>query len=186
MANPNSKHGLVPVRHYLGAEIQARPYKIASGLASAIGFGSPVKSTGTTKRVTIASAGDTLIGVFAGVQYVDTNGDIKFSKNWVASTATLNSAEATAYVYDDPWILFECQASLGFANADIGGNADLTAESVSSTGMSTVGVDSATYASTTAQVRIVDYVRDDQNEVGDYAKLLVLINEHELKSTAGV
>jgi len=187
MANVNAPNGLTPVGHLLGGEIRVKKYRIASGLAENIGFGAPVKSTGTTKRIQLAAASDVLRGVFAGVKYTDSNGNTTFSKNWVSGTTTLNSAEAEAYVYDDPWIIYEVQADGTFAEADIGLNADLTTGAASS-GISTAEVDLATKATTAAlQVKILDYVRREDNEVGADTKLLVLINEHELKATtAGV
>lgn len=186
MANTDNPNGLRPVRHYLGAEVQTRPYRIASGLAANIGLNDPVKSTGTTKRVTVATAGDTIRGVFAGVQYTDTNGNVIFSKNWVSGTATKDSAEAVALVYDDPWILYEAQTDGAFAETNIGLNADLVFGTPVN-GVSIVEVDNTTYTTAAAQVKIVDYVRDGINEATTNAKLLVLINEHEFKgSTAGV
>jgi len=187
MANIDAPNGLSAVRHYTGAETRTNSYKIASGLAENIGFGAAVKSTGTNKRVQLAGVGDTIRGVFQGVQYRDTLGNIQFAKNWVSGTATLNSEDAEALVYDDPNILFSIQASGAFEGANIGLNADLTAGTATSTGLSTAEVDSTTFTTATAQVKVIDYVRDDVNEVTTNARLLVLINEHELRSpTAGV
>lgn len=187
MANIDSPNGLDAERHYGGAEVRTSEYRIASGLAENIGLGAAVKSTGTNKRISLAAPGDTLRGVFAGVHYIDTNGEPQFSKNWISGTLTLNGADAKALVYDDPMILFRVQASDAFAETNIGLNADLTTGTASSTGISTAEVDSTTFTTAAAQVKVIDYVRDDVNEVTTHAKLLVLINEHELKaSTAGV
>lgn len=187
MANVDAPNGLEAVRSYLGGEVQTRQYYIASGLAENIGFNAPVKSTGTGKRIQLATPGDTLQGVFAGVNYTDVYGTPQFSKNWVSGTLTLNSADAQALVYDNPNILYEVQASGAFSEADIGLNADLTAGTASSTGISTAEVDSTTFTTVTAQVRIVDYLRDGQNEATTNAKLLVLINESVFKApTVGV
>lgn len=186
MANTDAPNGFRPVRHYLGAEVQTRKYFIASGLAENIGLNDAVKSTGTNKRVAKAAAGDTLRGVFAGVEYTDTNGSVIFSKNWVSGTNTLDSADAVALVYDDPFVLFEAQASGSFAEANIGLNADIIVAGPTN-GVSESEVDSTTFTTAAAQVKIVDYVRDGRNEATTNAKLLVMINEHEFKgSTAGV
>lgn len=186
MANVDAPSGLIADRHLLGSEVRTNNYAIASGLAENIGLNAAVKSTGTGKRVSLAAAGDTLRGVFAGCQYQDVSGNVVFSKNWVSGTVTLNSADATALVYDDPWILFQTQASGAFTAADIGLNADLTTGAASN-GVSTAEVDSTTFTTAAAQVKVYDYVRDDSNEVTTNAKLLVLLNEHEIKAqTAGV
>lgn len=185
MANPDAPNGLRPVRHYLGGEVQTRKYKIASGLAANIALNDPVINTGTNKRVTIAAAGNTLQGVFAGVQYTDTNGNIVFSKNWVSGTDTLDSVDADALVYDDPWIMYEAQVSGAFAEANIGLNADLLIAAPVN-GISAVEVDSTTYTTAVAtQVKVVDYVRDGRNEATTNAKVLVLLNEQNFRAPSG-
>lgn len=186
MANVDAPSGLKAVRHLQGNEMRTKEYRIESGLAENIGLNATVKSTGTTKRVALAASGDTIRGVFAGVRYTDTNGSVVFAKNWVSGTATLGSAEAIALVYDDPHILYEVQTDGAFAQADIGLNADLTTGAASN-GISTQEVISTSVTTATAQVKIYDYVRDDVNEVTTNAKVLVLLNEHELNApTAGV
>jgi len=186
MANIDNPTGLTAVRHLFGNDMRLETYRVASGLAENIGNGAPVKSTGTGKRVQLAAPGDAIRGVFAGVEWVDSTGQPQYAPNWTSGTVTKGSVDAVALIYDDPAILFAVQASAGFAEANVGANADLTANGVNSSGLSTAEVDSATFTTASAQVRIYDYVRDDINEVTTNAKLLVLINEHELKTTAGV
>lgn len=186
MANINNPNGLFPVRHLFGNDMRTEAYGIASGLTENIGLGAPVKSTGTGKRIQLGAPGDTLRGVFGGVEWIDATGTPQYAPNWTSGTVTKGGVDAVALVYDDPNILFQAQASGAFALANVGANADLTANGVNATGLSTAQVDSGTFTASSAQVRIYDYVRDDINEVGANAKLLVLINEHELKGTAGV
>lgn len=187
MANIDAPSGLIPRRSFVGgAEVQTRPYYIQSGLAANIGLYSPVKPTGTAKRVTLGVPGDTLVGSFAGVTYTDTTGTVVYSKNWVSGTATLNSVDAIALVYDDPQTLFEVQASAAFTSGDIGLNADLTSD-VPTGGVSRAEVDSTTFTTAIAQVKILDVIRDDSNEITANAKLLVQINEHAYRgATAGI
>lgn len=99
------KSGLNPSRK-VGSGVNnagLNTYAIASGYATALGKNDPVKlaSDGTIERATNDSAD--AIGVFLGVSYTDANGDVKFSKNWVASTVATN---VEALVMDDPTAVF--------------------------------------------------------------------------------
>jgi len=71
--------------------------KIASGYATALGVGDPVKLTtdGTLIKATNAAGN---LGVFQGVSYTDSVGDIKITKYWPASTTATN---IEALVSDD-------------------------------------------------------------------------------------
>ena len=184
MANIDAPFGLRPVRHYGGGLVRANEYQIASGYASNIFSGSPVKSVGTNKRIQLGTAGDTLVGVFGGVQMVDATGDIKYLQHWPANQTLKAGSIAKALVYDDPLILFEIQASGAFAAADIGQMANLTAESGDvTTGRSTVEIDSATIAQANdIQVKIIELAPKDDNNFGANAIAHVLINEHEMRA----
>lgn len=184
MPNTNAPMGLRPVRHYMGGQIRINEYAIASGLASNIYRGSPVKSSpGTTKRIDVAAAGNTCIGVFMGCIYQDSSGDFQFKPNWVSGTTTYGSVDAKALVIDDPFVLYEIQVSgsAGLVATDIGNVADLVIGTGSTiTGNSGDMLDQTTLSgSGSAQLKIVDLVRRDDNAFGQYAKALVLINEHE-------
>jgi hypothetical protein len=184
MPNVDAAFGLLPVGVLGGGTPQRNSaYRIASGYGSNIFTGSLVKSTGTTKQIALAAPGDRAVGVFIGCEYVDANGDTRFSPYWPASTTLKTGTECIAYVVDDPLAVFEVQASLGFALADIGAVADVTAEAgVTRTGKSTMKLDSATISATgSAQLKILDLVRRPDNEIGNYARALVMINEHELR-----
>jgi len=180
MANSNAPFGLRPVRHYSGGCVRANAYQIAGGYTSNIFRGDPVKSVGTNKRIAVAAATNTMRGVFDGCEYVDTNGEIKFSHHWPANQAIKTGSVVTAFVWDDPMILFEAQMSLLFAETDIGNVADLTFATAGSTltGNSGCAVDSAALGS--AGISIIDYVREASNVVGNYTRVLIMLNEHEL------
>lgn len=184
MPNVNAPLGLRPVRHYMGGQIRLSEYNIASALGSNIYRGSLVKtSPGTSKRIDVAAAGNTVIGVFMGCYYQDSSGDYQFKPNWVSGTTTLGSADAKAIVIDDPFVLYEIQVSgsAGLVATDIGNVADAVISTGSTlTGNSGDMLDQSTLsASGSAQLKIVDLVRRYDNAFGQYAKALVLINEHE-------
>jgi hypothetical protein len=78
-------------------------YSIASGYAVGLGLGDPVKLT--TDGTIIRASNDTAdsIGVFAGVNYTDSDGKPQFKKNWTASTTATN---IKALVDDQPMRTF--------------------------------------------------------------------------------
>lgn len=184
MANSNGPNGLFPRRHYLGGVERLNGYTIASGLAANIFKGDLVKSTGTGRDITVCAAGDRAIGVFGGVNFTAADGTVTFRPNWITGATLAAGTVAEALVYDDPNIVFEIQVSNGFALADVGSVADIVATAGnSSTGLSAHALDSATIANTgSAQLKIVGPSLNPTNEIGQYSRVLVLINEHELKA----
>ena len=144
MALASNPFGFKPVSHLKGGVIRPREYKIASGLAANIGQGDMVKSTGTTRQITLAAATDAVLGCFWGCRYVDSTGQPKWSRNWPTGTVLATGTECIALVYDDPGILFQVM-SAAVANIDLGADANLNAGAgVSSMGISGQYVDSST------------------------------------------
>ena len=127
------------------------------------------------------AAGSRLLGVFAGVRYTASDGTPTFAKYWPASTATLGSADAIAYVYDDPNIVFAIQGDGADAFTQIGNLADIVATAGSTvTGQSKMELDTSDIKTGTANLRILGLVDDPKNEWGTNAEQEVLIYEHEL------
>lgn len=183
MANIDAPSGFRPYKHTTGGVVgRTSMYRVASAYNTAIFSGDLVKSTGTTKRIAVATAGDRTLGPVWGFKYTATDGSVVFTNQWVASTATKGSAEATAYVYDDPKILFHCQYAGTLAETDIGQTGDMVSTHAgdTTTGLSGQELDTVTQAG----LKLIDYVRDGVNEVGLNSKVLVLINEHENMTTA--
>ncbi len=110
MANNDAPMGFVPRRHAAGGVIRANAYALASAYASNIFNGDAVVLTsGKLAVATASSAG--LLGVFAGCQFVNAAGEVKFSPYWPAAQVTMGSKDAIAYVYDDPNIIYGAQVS---------------------------------------------------------------------------
>jgi hypothetical protein len=186
MANVNRASGARPVKHISGSPYNGQCNKYVCTTGNAVFLGDFVKSGGTADAdgvasVVIAAAGDTLRGVVVGVVPE------------TADSLIYRASSTTRYlmVCDDPDIIFEIQADNGGANLaliDVGENADILVTGGSTvTGTSATELDSSTHVTTTAQLRILGFSqRADNVPASDYAKVLVLINEHELKSTAGV
>jgi hypothetical protein len=76
--------------------------------ATSIFLGDLVKlaADGTIQK---CAAGDASIGVFWGCKYFDTTNTFVFSKYWPASTPTFLGQYPTAYVVDDPNVIYSAQ-----------------------------------------------------------------------------
>lgn len=187
MANIDAPNGLRPVKHLDGSPYNgaANRYYVPATDGTALFVGDAVKSTGSADAngvagVIQAAAGNNIRGVVVGVEPV------------AADSASYRAASTEAYVYvaDAPDLVFEVQEdSVGAALAavNVGQNADLVvAAGNTATGTSGMELDSSTAVGTTAQLRILGLAQRPDNEIGDNAKILVSINEHELKIAAGV
>ena len=170
MANTNSPNGFTPAYHMSGGTIRASEFAIASATDASIFTGDVVNlSSGLVIQGTATGAP---LGVFAGVEYQATDGSVVFSNMWTADTATLGSANAKAYVYSDPDIVYEAQASATPTQASIGTtNTISTTAGDSNTGRSKEGVTTTTSSGIATVVGFVD--RPD-NSIGQYARMHVI------------
>jgi len=134
MANANEPGGFRPLRHLAGGLIRSNAYKIQSGYASNIFTGDAVALS--SQYLNVGGTSGSLLGIFAGCKYIASDGSVKFSPYWPASTATSGSADVTAYVYDDPNITYRVQASVDLAYVDAShknGSFDLVGTNAGST-----------------------------------------------------
>lgn len=198
MANTDRPFGLRPVSHLDGSPWMGtvNMYLCPSTDGSAIYVGDAVKSGGTAgaagvvvngidvegmPTITVAAAGDTLRGVVVG--FLPKQSDLTVLHR-EASTNRI------ALVVDAPDVVFEVQEdSVGgdIAATAVGNNADFAYTAGSSTtGQSALELDSSGVGTATAQLRILGLQKKPDNAIGTNAKWLVVINEHELKSTTGV
>ena len=192
MANKDAPFGLKPVGE-LGSGYNSAgttEYSIASGASGNIFSGDLVKMA-STGPILVAAAGDQALGVFRGCKYTDSNGDVIFSAYWPDGTVT---SDAVAFVVDDPNALFEVQSAAtgSVVQTVVGNNADIVYTSGSTkTGISAVEI-SGTTAATSAQLRIVGFSGDpDNNTLGTGSQsanvnMIVKINEHFYAQTVGV
>jgi hypothetical protein len=186
MANVNAPNGFTPAYHLTGGTIRSKEYRIADDYATAIFSGDLVKlvAGGT---IEVAGEGDSVIGVFAGCSFAKDNGEITFSKHWPAAQS-VSGSYATAYVYDDPSIVYAAQMEGASGIADIGQLADMDDANSGSTvtGRSAQQISSTTGTST-AQLRILDFVNTPDNDpASNYARVYVQIVEHDYaESPAG-
>lgn len=178
MANTDAPRGAWPVKHMSGGTIRANEYPIASGYSTNIFKGDFVKLV-AGGGIEAAAAGDRLLGVFQGVQYTASDGEVIFKKYWPASTVT---SDAVAYVYDDKNIVYGIQQATGgsVAAADVGQIGDHVAGTGSTlTGMSGHELSATLTASVAAGLRVLGKLENPGNVYGEHCDVLVQIYEHE-------
>ena len=187
MANNDSAFGLKPI----GKVGQNRDnqglseYSIAAS-ATAIYFQDPVElaATGT---ITVAAASDALLGSLNGVFFTDATSSKPTYANHLNASNT--ATDIVGFVSDDPYERFEIQSDGATAAADVGLNADIVYAAGSSPDfISQVELDFSDQKTGTAQLRILAISKDINNNTAGSANvnLVVMINEHQLKATAGV
>ena len=143
------------------------------------------------------AGGDNNLGVFNGCFYIDpTSAKPTWSNYYPADTnvtatgSISGSTNVDAYIYDDPFTLFEAQCDGTIAKTDIGKNTD-TILGTSSTvnGQSVTEIDSGSEATTAArQVTIVGITKDPENDDASSANANwhIMWNEHVKFSSTGI
>lgn len=196
MANVNRPAGLKPVSYLNGSPYngQARLY-YATATADGLFVGDPVKLSGTGDAngipgVVEATAAAPVLGVIVGVVVAQPGVSLVGTNIDLTTRSIGASASGYVMVADDPNIVFEIQEALTtpFAVTDIGGNCDfvvLPGATAYSDSATTTAVDAPT---TTAALtlKILGLAQRPDNAVGQYAKILVKINNHQLANSVGV
>lgn len=184
--------GLLPVRKIDGGQLRVSPYTVPASDSTALRVGDAVKlvnsmdATAQLSTVTVAAAGDALIGAVVGFL---PHPDDLYRPNFRAA-----STLRTVLVCDDPDAVFQVQEDAvggSVAAADIGShyNADLIIAAGSDyTGMSGHMLDSNTAAASSAQLKIIGVRRDNVNAGAQSggAILEVIIHEHALRTTDSI
>ena len=193
MANVNAPFGLRPVRYASGAPWNgaAREY-FATGATGAIYVGDPVvmagsantsevqgRAPGTLPTVTVAldGDGDPILGVCVGIVPLDRD----------TTTYRADSTDRIILVADDPNLIFVGQidtAGTDWAATDVGAYANLLVGTGSTvTGLSGWTLDTTDGpdpADPSNQLLIVGLYPAPDNEIGEFARWLVMINNHQL------
>lgn len=166
MANTNAPNGFVPAWHLTGGVIRADQLAIETAYGTAIYSGDVV--TLASGYVTQGTATAAPCGVFAGVYYVSSTGAPTFSRSWTASTATQGSADAKAYVYTDPDIVYEAQFTTTPTQASVGATYTISTTTGDTTTLrSKEGVTTTT---SSGIARCVGFVDRPDNSIGQYAR----------------
>jgi hypothetical protein len=179
MTAVSAPFGLRPARHRSAGLIRTEIATIATGYASTIYKGAPVKmlSDGT---IGLAAAGDAFVGVLMGVEYNDSLG--KPTKgHWIANTA---GTDIVAYITTDPDIIYHIQATATLAQTHVGNLLDISNEGTGvalEAGTSTATANAASVGTVSAQLQILGFRPGPDNVQGDAFPILeVRIAEHQL------
>ena len=188
MANIDKAFGLRPLGNLSATGAQAQyGYEIEDNQSGAI-FQGDLVTIYDGYLVKFAPATHTAaVGVFNGCQYIDPTTGKPTWKNYYPGSVNITAGKIIADVIDDPAQLFLIQADEDIVQADIGKNADVVGTGGSTTtGVSTMELDSSTVANTAAlNLKIVGKYDVPGNALGTNAVVVVKINEH-LYGSAGV
>lgn len=201
MPNLDAAFGLRPYRKQGSSPMNSgmTAYKLqtagAAGSSSVIYEGAPVipLATGLIDIVGAAAGGTVpILGVFAGCQYIDLTGKPQWANKWPGTAAVKSGTPATAYVYDDPDMLFLINCDAAAADSIIHANANFA---TATSGNATTGISSAELAvstvnpaTTTLNLRILGFDdspgNDDAAAAGRLAVVRILNHHH--RTLAGV
>lgn len=194
MANTNAPFGLRPVRYVDGRPYNgAVEYYFATGATGVIRPGDPVVEAGSTNTsefqgyapgtlptctVALDGSGDPITGVCVAVLPVTRDSLVYRETSTDRIIAVARGAD----------LIFEVQADAGgtaLAADDIGQFAVLKA-ATTATLRSDWTIDTATAPGTTAgyQVKLMGFGKGPKNEIGAYAVVEVLVNNHTLANIA--
>ena len=192
MSSTSAPFGFRPSYHNSG-QMRPKAYVIASTYAANIFSGDPVKLTdngviqlGTSDGTRSGTTdGITLLGIFAGCQYLDSGGKPTISPFWPSGTT---GTEIVAWVYDDPETLYDVQYTNPSAGTTVqtavGEECDWT---VASPGGSTqTGLSSCQLTaiqSTSGQFQITGFAYNINDSLTDaYVQVTVRLNEAAYKA----
>ena len=192
MSAISAPFGFRPSYHNSG-QMRPKAYTIASTYAANIFSGDPVKLTdngvvqlGTSDGTRSGTVdGISLLGIFAGCQYLDASGRPAISPFW-PSGAT--GTEIVAWVYDDPETLFDVQytnpSSGTTVQTAVGEECDWSVASPggsTQTGLSTCQL--TAIQATSGQFQITGFAYNINDSLTDaYVQVTVRINEHHYKA----
>ncbi len=194
MSSTSAPFGFRPSFHNSG-QMRPKAYTIASAYATSIFSGDPVKLTdngviqlGTSDGTRSGTTdGISLLGIFAGVQYLDATGKPTISPFWPSGTT---GTEIVAWVYDDPETLFDVQYTnpgtpgVTTMQTAVGEECDFTVASPggsSQTGLSSTQL--TAIQATSGQFQITGFAYNINDSITDaYAVVTVRINEHHYKA----
>ena len=178
MATLAAPYGMRPVS-LVGGRVYSgsfRQYPIASAYATNIFAGDLVDLAvdGTIERET-ADVAVTTVGIFMGVSYTDATMGSLHRQYWPASQV---ATDAMAYVCDDPFAVFECQADATLGQNSVGSNFALAgdADGSTTTGNSGVVVSASSINTTnTLPLRVIGFWDPDEID-SDFPNMLVTWN----------
>ena len=181
MANVNAYTGFMPTRHLNNAHPITQKFNIASGYAVNIFTGDAVILSSGKVNIAAANSG-IILGIFAGCQFLDASGvpGARFSPYWPASTVTTGAADATAFLWVDPSIIYRVQTSVDLAYVDathLGAYADCVLTHAGSTLTGQSGMELNLNDAGDTQFQVLGLIDEPGNVAGTNAKVEVRIRK---------
>lgn len=186
MANIDKAFGLRPIGNLSATGAQKQyGYQIADNQSGAIYQGDLVTIVNGYVVKFLPASHSAALGVFNGCNYIDPSTGKPTWRNFYPGSVNITAGTIQCDVLDDPNQLFLIQSDGDIEQADIGKNADVIGTGGSSTtGLSSMELNNATIADTAAlNLKIVGLWNAPGNELGDFAVVVVKINEHLYGST---
>jgi len=188
MANVDKAFGLRPLGNLSATGAQKQyGYQIADNQSGAIFQGDLVTLKDGYILQFDPATHTAAVGVFNGCNYIDPTTGKPTWKNFYPGSINITQGTINADVIDDPNQLFIIQNDGTSQASNYGKNADVTVGTGNTTtGMSAVELDTSTIATTAAlNLKIIGLYNVPGNTVGEFAVVVVKINEH-LYGSAGV
>ena len=118
--NPNGPRGFDVVKAKNGTPNRSIDARISGTGSDKLYVGQPVGIDANGQLIVLADDANKVAGVFDGCEYVDTNGDIKFSPFWPAPGAVQTGSVVKARIYDANDNLFLINSDEVLDQSDIG------------------------------------------------------------------
>lgn len=118
--NANGPRGFDVAKAKNGTPQRSVDARIAGTYANKIYSGQPVGIDANGELIILADDANPVFGVFDGCEYVDVNGDIKFSPYWPAPGAVATGSVVKARVYDANDALFLIHSNAVLDQTDVG------------------------------------------------------------------
>jgi hypothetical protein len=188
MANVDKAFGLRPLGNLSASGSQKQyGYQIADNQSGAIFQGDLVTLKDGYILQFDPATHTAAVGVFNGCNYIDPTTGKPTWKNFYPGSINITQGTINADVIDDPNQLFIIQNDETSQISNYGKNADVTVGTGNTTtGMSAMELDTSTIATTAAlNLKIIGLYNVPGNTVGEFAVVVVKINEH-LYGSAGV
>ena len=187
MANKDAAFGLRPIGKVgQNRDNQGLSEYNINTTTSTIYFQDPVKAV-ADGGITVAGAGDLLLGSLNGIFYTDVSTSKPTWSNHYASGNT--ATDVVAFVSDDPYERFEIQSAGTVSTADIFLVADIAYTAGDSANyVSKAEISDTMTSGASAQLRILGISKDPDNNDAASANtnVVVNINEHVLNSANGI
>ena len=194
MANADRPQGLIPVGTGLGAPWNGKvnAYVVESANDTAIFVGDLVKLNGTAGAAGETSFGLDVEGIAEVIQAAAGNKCVGVVVGFLPNQDNLtqrhcpSETRRVALVSDDPNTVYEIQEVSGgtaLTSAEVGLNANvIVAAGNTTTGRSGMELDNTQEATTAGfNCQILGLVKRVDNAIGEHAKWLVRINDHEFQ-----